>query len=57
MEIVVGESAYYRPLTFISLKMELHWRSNPVGKVRPNLPSTIISANFPIVPVTARELA
>jgi len=22
----------------ISLKMELHWRSNPVGKVRKNLP-------------------
>jgi hypothetical protein len=23
---------------FISLKMELHWRANPVGKVRLNLP-------------------
>ncbi len=38
MEIVAGESACYRLLAFISLKMELTWRSNPVGKVRPNLP-------------------
>ncbi len=38
MEIVAGESACYRLLTFISLKMELTWRANPVGKVRPNLP-------------------
>ena len=38
MEIVAGEAAYYRLLAFISLKMELHWRSNPVGKVRNNLP-------------------
>jgi putative transposase len=38
MEIVAGENACYRLLTFISLKMELSWRSNPIGKVRPNLP-------------------
>jgi putative transposase len=38
MEIVAGETACYRLLAFISLKMELHWRSNPVGKVRINLP-------------------
>lgn len=38
MEIVAGESACYRFLAFISLKMELSWRSNPIGKVRPNLP-------------------
>ena len=38
MEILAGESACYRLLAFISLKMELHWRSNPVGKVRMNLP-------------------
>jgi putative transposase len=38
MEIVAGEVACYRLLAFISLKMELHWRSNPVGKVRHNLP-------------------
>jgi len=38
MEILAGESACYRLLAFISLKMELHWRSNPVGKVQKNLP-------------------
>jgi len=38
MEIVAGETSCYRLLAFISLKMELHWRSNPVGKVRANLP-------------------
>lgn len=38
MEIVAGENACYRLLAFISLKMELSWRANPVGKVRPNLP-------------------
>jgi putative transposase len=38
MEILAGEAACYRILAFICLKMELHWRSNPVGKVRRNLP-------------------
>jgi len=38
MEIVAGENACYKLLTFISLKMELHWRSNPVGNVSANLP-------------------
>ena len=38
MEILAGEAACYRLLAFIALKMELHWRSNPVGKVRKNLP-------------------
>lgn len=38
MEILAGESACYRLLAFISLKMELHWRSKPLGKVRSNLP-------------------
>lgn len=38
MEIVPGEQSCYRLLAFISLKMELHWRANPVGKVRENLP-------------------
>ena len=38
MEIVAGENACYRLPAFISLKMELHWRSTPVGKVRRNLP-------------------
>ena len=38
MEIVAGENACYMLLAFISLKMEIHWRSNPIGKVRKNLP-------------------
>ena len=38
MEIVAGENSCYRLLAFISLKMELSWRSNQIGKVRPNLP-------------------
>src|SRR5512139_3715635 len=38
MEIVAGEAACYRLLAFISLRMELLWRSNLLGKVRPNLP-------------------
>ena len=38
MEIVPGEESCYRLLAFISLKMELHWRSSPVGKVKENLP-------------------
>ena len=38
MEIVAGEIAGYRILAYISLKMELHWRSNPVGIVHKNLP-------------------
>jgi len=38
MEIVAGENACYILLAFICLKMELHWRSNPIGKVRKNLP-------------------
>jgi len=38
MEIMAGELSCYRLLAFISLRMELHWRANPVGKVRPNLP-------------------
>jgi len=38
MEIVAGENACYMLLAFISLKMELHWKSNPIGKVRGTLP-------------------
>jgi len=38
MEIVAGENACYMLLAFISLRMELHWKSNPIGKVRHNLP-------------------
>ncbi len=48
MEIVAGENSCYTLLAFISIKMELHWRSNPVGKVRYNLPSlkNLIGGNF-----------
>lgn len=38
MEIVAGERACYTLLAFICLKMEAHWQSNPIGKVRNNLP-------------------
>ena len=38
MEIIPGETACYRLLAFISLKMELHWRSRPVGSVKESLP-------------------
>jgi len=38
MEIMAGELSCYRLLAFISLRMELQWRANAVGKVRPNLP-------------------
>jgi len=33
MEIVAGERACYNLLAFICLKMELHWRKVPMGKV------------------------
>jgi putative transposase len=48
MEILAGETACYRILSFISLKMELYWRSNPVGKVCNNLPffKKLVSGNF-----------
>ena len=38
MEIVAGERACYTLLTFVCLKMELRWRSKPIGKVPNNLP-------------------
>jgi transposase-like protein len=38
MEIVAGENACYTLLAFICLKMEMHWKTSPIGKVRPNLP-------------------
>ena len=48
MEIVAGENACYTLLAFISIKMEMYWRSNPVGKVHYNLPSlhNLIEGNF-----------
>ena len=36
MEIVAGERSCYTLLAFISLKMELRWRSKPIGKVHKN---------------------
>jgi putative transposase len=38
MEIVAGERSCYTLLAFICLKMELRWRSKPIGKVPANLP-------------------
>lgn len=38
MEIVAGERSCYTLLAFICLKMELRWRSKPIGKVPGNLP-------------------
>ena len=38
MEILAGERSCYTLLTFICLKMELRWRSKPIGKVPQNLP-------------------
>lgn len=48
MEIVAGEHACYTLLGFISLKMELYWRANPIGKVRNNLPffKNMLKNNF-----------
>ena len=48
MEIVAGEHACYTLLAFISIRMELYWKSNPVGKVRYNLPALrkLIEGNF-----------
>jgi len=48
MEIVAGENACYTLLAFICLKMELHWRSNPIGKVQNNLPhlNNMVKNNF-----------
>jgi transposase-like protein len=37
MEILAGEESAYRLLSFVALRMELNWRSAPVG--RNNLPS------------------
>ena len=38
MEILAGERSCYTLLAFICLKMEMYWRSNPIGKVAKNLP-------------------
>jgi putative transposase len=38
MEILAGERSCYMLLAFVCLKMELTWRSKPIGKVPTNLP-------------------
>jgi len=38
MEIVAGEASCYRLLAFVAVKMELAWRTTPVGKVCRTLP-------------------
>jgi putative transposase len=38
MEILAGERSCYTLLAFVCLKMELNWRSKPIGKVATNLP-------------------
>jgi putative transposase len=38
MEILAGERSCYTLLAFVCLKMELRWRSKPIGKVPCNLP-------------------
>ncbi len=38
MEILAGERSCYTLLAFVCLKMELQWRSKPIGKVAKNLP-------------------
>lgn len=38
MEILAGEVSCYTLLAFVCVKMEVHWRSKPIGKVPKNLP-------------------
>jgi putative transposase len=38
MEILAGERSCYTLLAFVCLKMELNWRSRPIGNVAKNLP-------------------
>jgi putative transposase len=38
MEILAGERSCYTLLAFVCLKMEVQWRSKPLGKVPENLP-------------------
>ncbi|KAA0245207.1 MAG: hypothetical protein DYG83_04235 [Candidatus Brocadia sp. AMX2] len=38
MEIVAGENSCYRLLAFIPLRIELAWRTAPIGKMNANLP-------------------
>ena len=38
MELLAGERSCYTLLAFVCLKIELHWRSKPLGNVAENLP-------------------
>jgi putative transposase len=38
MEIVAGEKSCYTLLAFVCLRMELRWRSKPIGNIAKNLP-------------------
>ena len=38
MEILAGERSCYTLLAFVCVKMEVHWRKKPIGKVPENLP-------------------
>jgi len=48
MEIVAGERSCYTLLAFICLRMELRWRSKPIGNVAKNLPfiKKLAESNF-----------
>jgi putative transposase len=48
MEILAGERSCYLLLAFVCLKMEVHWRSKPIGKVAENLPffKRLAESNF-----------
>ena len=48
MEIVAGERSCYTLLAFVCLKMEIHWRSKPIGKVPMTLPffKKLTAGNF-----------
>jgi len=37
MEIIVGENACGHLMAFIALKIEVYWRSTPIGTIRKNL--------------------
>lgn len=48
MEIVAGERSCYTLLAFVCLKIKVHWRSKPIGKVAKNLPffKELAESNF-----------
>jgi putative transposase len=48
MEILAGERSCYTLLAFVCLKMEVHWRSKPIGNVAENLPffTRLAETNF-----------